>query len=65
MHTLQLQKIDDCFRATIRDNDNVTHERDFADGMAAQEWGLEMLGEVAEKFDYRLTELKVRFGDMQ
>ena len=61
MFTLQIQKIDEAFRATIRENDAILSQSEFQDGEAAQNWGLSQLEEVTkEQFD-RIAELTVRF----
>ena len=60
MFTLQIQKVNEAFRATIRENDAILSEYEFADGEAAQEWGLERLGQCFDEQADRIAELTVR-----
>lgn len=61
MFTLQIQKVENAFCATIRENDAILSQAEFEDGEAAQAWGLEKLGECFDEQADRIAELTVRF----
>ena len=65
MFTLQIQKINEAFRATIRQNDAILSMYEFADGEAAQDWGLAQLEELTKEQSDRIAELTVRFCSKQ
>lgn len=60
MFTLQIQKVENAFCATLRENDAILSQAEFEDGEAAQEWGLEKLGECFDEQADRIAELTVR-----
>lgn len=65
MLTLQIQNNGTEFCAIVRENDLLVDVQDFANGAAAQSWGLERLEALAGERADRIAELTLRFRDMQ
>jgi hypothetical protein len=64
MLTLQIHNNGTEFCAILREDDLLIDVQDFADGMAAQDWGLERLEALAGERSDRIAELTLRFRDM-